>query len=53
VKAGHMNAVSHSGSAGAKSAAPALSPMLADAEVDVGSDIKFCAIDDPTCEACQ
>ncbi len=54
VKAGHMNAVSNSGGAGAaKSAAPVLPPVIADSETSVGSDIKFCAIDDPTCEACQ
>ena len=54
VKAGHMNAVSSSGSAGAtKGAAPALSANMIDGDASAGSDIKFCAIDDPGCEACQ
>jgi ribonucleoside-diphosphate reductase alpha chain len=57
VKAGHMNAVSNSTSSGgasaAKSAAPSLSTVTAGGDADIGSDIKFCAIDDPTCEACQ
>ena len=57
VKAGHMNAVSNSGSgaaaAAAKSAAPAFLSSVNLGESDVGSDIKFCAIDDPGCEACQ
>jgi ribonucleoside-diphosphate reductase alpha chain len=45
VKAGQMNAVS-SGSAKA-SAVMELTP------VEPASDVKFCAIDDPGCEACQ
>jgi ribonucleoside-diphosphate reductase alpha chain len=58
VKAGHMNAVSNNSGGtsgvGAKSASPARSPASVDADAGVESeDIKFCAIDDPTCEACQ
>ena len=60
VKAGHMNAVSNSGvasgastGASTKSAAPLLSAVSIEAQADAGSDIKFCAIDDPSCEACQ
>jgi ribonucleoside-diphosphate reductase alpha chain len=57
VKAGHMNAVSSSGGTsgvGTKSAAPTRSsPASIDADAGVESDLKFCAIDDPTCEACQ
>jgi ribonucleoside-diphosphate reductase alpha chain len=41
VKAGHMNAVASGGSV-------AKSPVL-----DAEPDMKFCAIDDPGCEACQ
>jgi len=47
VKAGHMNAVS-SGSAKAPAATELMPTPTAPA-----SDIKFCAIDDPGCEACQ
>ncbi|MBU6441039.1 MAG: ribonucleoside-diphosphate reductase subunit alpha [Betaproteobacteria bacterium] len=51
VRSGRLNAVPQSEAASAQ-AAPA-----AQAEAVVpptaGSDIKFCAIDDPTCEACQ
>jgi len=52
VKAGQLNAVtSGSGAAPSRMDAP-----IAAAEVDASdaaTDIKFCAIDDPTCEACQ
>lgn len=44
VKAGQLNAVSHT-AASTVSAAPAA--------VIAEDEIKFCAIDDPTCEACQ
>jgi ribonucleoside-diphosphate reductase alpha chain len=52
VKAGHMNAVT---SGGASSAAAAAASMhsVAPIEVEAATDIKFCAIDDPSCEACQ
>ncbi len=52
VKSGRLNAVPQA-AGGAQHmqassvAAPAVEPPTA------GSDIKFCAIDDPTCEACQ
>ena len=51
VKAGQLNAVS-SGSSSAAQAAVAIhqdQPSSADA----ATDIKYCAIDDPDCEACQ
>ncbi len=49
VKAGHMNSVSSGGGSSVKAtAAPALA-----APSEPATDIKFCAIDDPTCEACQ
>ncbi len=48
VKAGQMNAVP-----GATSTAMYAAPQSSDTHVDAASDIKFCAIDDPTCEACQ
>jgi ribonucleoside-diphosphate reductase alpha chain len=55
VQSGRLNAVSSGGSAGGMSAleaaaAAAQSQMHAAAPA---TDIKFCAIDDPTCEACQ
>jgi ribonucleoside-diphosphate reductase alpha chain len=56
VKAGHMNAVSNSGGTsgiGAASAAPVLSSATIGGDAGIESDLKFCAIDDPTCEACQ
>ena len=43
-RTGQMNAVSHS--------APESSVAMA-APVEAATDIKFCAIDDPGCEACQ
>ena len=67
VKAGHMNAVSSDGGV-SKSAASAASQAVSNASasaaavvdssmslnhVDPATDMKFCAIDDPDCEACQ
>ena len=60
VKAGHMNAVSSDGgvSRSAANTATANSVAAVDASmslnhVDPATDMKFCAIDDPGCEACQ
>jgi ribonucleoside-diphosphate reductase alpha chain len=53
VKAGHMNAVSSAmASHGASFDGAAASASTGFASTPE-SDIKFCAIDDPTCEACQ
>jgi len=55
VKAGHMNAVSSEGGVSksvAKGAAPIDASMSLN-HVDAATDMKFCAIDDPGCEACQ
>jgi ribonucleoside-diphosphate reductase alpha chain len=59
VKAGNLNAVS-SGAGGGMTAAPAMSAMDAAAaaaraqmSATPATDIKFCGVDDPTCEACQ
>ena len=56
VKAGHMNAVA-SGAATALVATSALAPAgddMLDASFETpATDIKFCALDDPGCEACQ
>lgn len=57
VQSGRLNAVSNGGAAGGMSAldaaaAAAQAQMHAQADAPA-TDIKFCAIDDPTCEACQ
>ena len=56
VKAGQMNAVS-SDAAGfssiSTSAAPHVDASMSLTHVEPASDIKFCALDDPGCEACQ
>jgi ribonucleoside-diphosphate reductase alpha chain len=55
VKAGAMNAVSSSSGATAYAAAPeAAAPTAAEpAEAVPASDVRFCSIDNPDCEACQ
>ena len=64
VKAGHMNAVSSEGgmSKSAAQGAAASSAVTSNATVDASmslshvdpaTDMKFCAIEDPGCEACQ
>ena len=61
IKAGQLNAVSMDGgsSMGMASAASALDAAAASARAQMAladnaaTDIKFCAIDDPGCEACQ
>jgi ribonucleoside-diphosphate reductase alpha chain len=61
VKAGKMNSVS-SGSSGGLSSAPAASMTALEVAAAAAreqmsatpaTDIKFCGVDDPTCEACQ
>ena len=56
VKAGQMNSVSSGADSGMKLAAPvaaaAAAPVLAPV-TEAATDVKFCAIDDPGCEACQ
>ncbi|WP_198970233.1 ribonucleoside-diphosphate reductase subunit alpha [Xylophilus sp. ASV27] len=57
VQSGRLNAVS-SGEPAASAAAPsaleaAAAQARAQADAIPATDIKFCAIDDPTCEACQ
>jgi len=54
VKAGNMNAVaSGSGTSALDAAAAAARAQIEVASADPATDIKFCAVDDPTCEACQ
>jgi ribonucleoside-diphosphate reductase alpha chain len=50
VKAGQLNAVS-SGSAGGLSTRHA--DTIASSSIDADNSVKFCSLDDPTCEACQ
>jgi len=49
VKAGQLNAVS----SGVDAVAAAARASFAAASDEPATDIKQCAIDDPTCEACQ
>ena len=53
VKAGHMNSVSSGVGSSTKATAAAehVSGVMADAQA--ATDIKFCSIDNPDCEACQ
>ena len=52
VKAGHMNSVSSD--AGASSmAAKTIDAAMSVSHVEPATDMKFCAIDNPDCEACQ
>ena len=55
VQSGRLNAVSSGSEAGiSASAAQAFDvPGLAAADTAPATDVKFCAIDDPGCEACQ
>ena len=55
VQSGRLNAVSSGSEAGsmASSAQPIEMPALAAAGTSPATDVKFCAIDDPGCEACQ
>jgi ribonucleoside-diphosphate reductase alpha chain len=54
VQAGQLNAVSSGSSSGGMSALDAAA-AAARAQMDAtpATDIKFCGVDDPTCEACQ
>lgn len=57
VTAGRMNAVSsdHEPSGNAKVVALELAAATAQAQLEQSpaTDVKFCGIDDPTCESCQ
>ncbi len=52
VKSSQLNAVSNGARSGAASAAISASPAAAPSD-ELESDVKFCALDDPECEACQ
>ncbi len=52
VKSGKLNAVS-SGASDVVSVQGAVAAIAIASSSEPASDIKFCAIDDPTCEACQ
>lgn len=53
VKAGSLNAVSSGGGTSALDAAAAAARAQQAASAEPATDMKFCSIDDPTCEACQ
>ena len=57
VAAGRMNAVSSSSEASSNAGMSALDAAAAAARIQMASgpatDIKFCGVDDPTCESCQ
>jgi ribonucleoside-diphosphate reductase alpha chain len=53
VAPGSMNAVAGSSAAGRPSASAAPAAGLTASVSEPASDIKFCSIDDPDCEACQ
>jgi len=53
VKAGQMNSVSSGSSAPVKAAVAVVASTVLAVDAEPATDIKFCAIDDPTCEACQ
>ena len=60
VKAGHMNAVASDGGVSvlatknvAAGGVAAVDAAMSLSHVDPATDMKFCAIDDPDCEACQ
>jgi ribonucleoside-diphosphate reductase alpha chain len=52
VKAGHMNAVS-SDSGASSMTAKTIDAAMSVSHVEPATDMKFCAIDNPDCEACQ
>ena len=51
-KSGQLNAVSSGGASGLSSAPVAAAPVAAEPELPA-TDMKFCSIDNPDCEACQ
>jgi ribonucleoside-diphosphate reductase alpha chain len=53
VKAGQLNSVSSGSSAPVAMVAPAVAQSVLAIDPEPATDVKFCAIDDPTCEACQ
>jgi ribonucleoside-diphosphate reductase alpha chain len=53
VKAGQLNAVSSGASSSVMAAPVAAVPAALSVDAAPATDVKFCAIDDPTCEACQ
>ncbi len=53
VKAGQLNSVSSGSSVPSTLAAPVAAAAVVASDATPATDVKFCAIDDPTCEACQ
>ena len=52
VKSSQLNAVSNGARSGAPAGTSSTAPA-APASDEVASDVKFCALDNPECEACQ
>ena len=52
VKSGQLNAVSN-GARSAASASAAVESVPAAASDELAAEVKFCALDNPDCEACQ
>src|SRR5690606_24993162 len=53
VKAGKMKSVSSGGAGGLEAAAAAARAQVETASAEPATDMKFCSIDNPDCEACQ
>jgi len=53
INSGQLNAVSVEGGMSGAAIAAASAASAGSADITVGSDVKFCSIDDPECEACQ
>jgi len=53
VKSSQLNAVSSGARSGAAASASTLAASSTSESVEAESDVKFCALDDPECEACQ
>ncbi len=53
VKAGHMNAVSSGDASASAMSTKPVDAAMSVSHVEPATDMKFCAIDNPDCEACQ
>jgi ribonucleoside-diphosphate reductase alpha chain len=53
VKSSQLNAVSSGARSGATTSTSSVATSVAAASSEPESDVKFCALDDPECEACQ
>jgi ribonucleoside-diphosphate reductase alpha chain len=53
VKAGHLNAVASGAGIASMTATTSVDASMTVSHVEPATDMKFCAIDNPDCEACQ